>query len=108
MPNHVEATYKTVQIISDVTPNICKWTWVQCADLKAKLPIAVKRILAKNSYNSVGVLQESFRRNDKEVDEEVRAALVAKMNDDERGRSNADLTMEQVSFFNPSIIYTRY
>ena len=98
MPKHVEASSTTLHNIIEIAPRVCRWRKVQCADLKANLPVAITKIISKTILKDVGVLQESFRRNDKEVDEEVRAALVAKMNDHDGGRSNADLTMEQVSF----------
>ena len=98
MPKHVVALNTTISFISEISPNSCRWCNIQCANLKANLPTAVRTRITKNAYTEVSALQESFRRNDKEVDEEVRAALVAKMNDHDGGRSNADLTMEQVSF----------
>ena len=32
---HVKASTTAIYIISEISPNVCKWTYVQCMDLKA-------------------------------------------------------------------------
>ena len=61
--------------------------------------VAIMKIIAKGAFQYVGVLQENFRRNDKEVDREVRDAIVMKMSDQEGRSGNVDLTIEQKQIF---------
>ncbi|GMH98950.1 hypothetical protein TrVE_jg3047 [Triparma verrucosa] len=71
-----DATTKGVHIVKKVTENTCEWTHVQQVDLKISvLPEYLVDYIAKQQLGKANELQEKFRRNGKEVDQEGAAAL---------------------------------
>ncbi|GMH72745.1 hypothetical protein TL16_g05998 [Triparma laevis f. inornata] len=63
-----------VHVVKEVTTNTCEWTKVQNVDLHMSLPKVILDHLAKNELNLTHMIQESFRRNGKGVDQELRRA----------------------------------
>ncbi|GMI41984.1 hypothetical protein TrCOL_g13771 [Triparma columacea] len=87
-----------IYIIAEVAPNVCRVTHIQTFDLKFSgihKTVTDKAIdyLAKNQLVEANRLQEKFRRNRKEVDAEVRGALV------ERMREGVELEEDQKEVF---------
>jgi hypothetical protein len=73
-----------IYIMTEVAPNVCRVTRIQTVDLKFSgihktLMDNAIDYLAKNQLVEANRLQENFRRNGKEVDAEVRGALVKRM-----------------------------
>ena len=93
---YVEGSVKQLHIVSEVTPNICRWVWIQSCDLKAKLPVSATNFLAKSRLAWANSIQEKYRRNNKEVDEEVRDSIVEQMMCS-REKVESSLSQEQVS-----------
>jgi len=87
-----------IYIMAEVAPNICRVTRIQTVDLKfhgihkTVMDNAID-YLAKNQLVEANRLQEKFRRNGKEVDAEVRGALV------ERMREGVELEEDQKEVF---------
>jgi hypothetical protein len=81
--------------ITELAPNICRMTRIQTVDAKGyiKLPTALEDIYTKSTMKEANRLQEKFRRNGKEVDSEVRGALV------ERMREGVELEEDQKKVF---------
>ncbi|GMH67111.1 hypothetical protein TrLO_g1850 [Triparma laevis f. longispina] len=76
----VQGASKGVYIINELTENTCEWTRAQQVDLKITvLPANILVFLAKKELAWANQLQEKFRRNGKEVDLEVVAALTGKI-----------------------------
>ncbi|GMI48438.1 hypothetical protein TrCOL_g6642 [Triparma columacea] len=88
-----------VYFFNEIAPNICRVTRVQTVDLKftglLQKAVMDKAIdyLAKGQLVEANRLQEKFRRNGKEVDAEVRGALV------ERMREGVELEEDQKKVF---------
>jgi hypothetical protein len=88
-----------VYFINEIAPNVCRVTRIQTVDLKftglLQKAVMDKAIdyLAKNQLIEANRLQEKFRRNGKEVDAEVRGALV------ERMREGVELEEDQKKVF---------
>ncbi|GMI44875.1 hypothetical protein TrCOL_g12708 [Triparma columacea] len=82
----------------EIAPNVCRVTRIQTVDLhfqglqKTLIDKAID-YLAMNELVEANRLQEKFRRNGKEVDAEVRGALV------ERIREGVELEEDQVKVF---------
>ena len=71
-----EATTRGVYIVKELTKHTCEWTWVQQVTLKISLPAKMLDIVTKQQMSWADELQEKFRRNGKEVDQEGVAALL--------------------------------
>jgi hypothetical protein len=88
-----------VYFFNEIAPNVCRVTRIQTVDLKftglLQKAVMEKAIdyLAKNQLVEANRLQEKFRRNGKEVDAEVRGALV------ERMREGVELEEDQKKVF---------
>ncbi|GMH56674.1 hypothetical protein TrST_g10865 [Triparma strigata] len=69
-------TTRGVHIIKEITENTCEWTKVQQADLKISvLPEYLIDFLARQQLGKVNEVQEKFKRNGHEVDQEVANAF---------------------------------
>jgi hypothetical protein len=73
-----------VYFFNEIAPNVCRVTRIQTVDLKFSgihktLKDKAIDYLAKKQLVQANTLQEKFRRNGKEVDAEVREALVERM-----------------------------
>ena len=87
-----------VYFFNEIAPNVCRVTRIQTVDLKFSgihKTVMDKAIdyLAKNQLVEANRLQKKFRRNGKEVDAEVRGALV------ERMREGVELEEDQKKVF---------
>ncbi|GMI43365.1 hypothetical protein TrCOL_g9828 [Triparma columacea] len=87
-----------IYFFNEIAPNVCRVTRIQTVDLKFSgihktvMDNAID-YLAKNALVEANRLQKKFRRNGKEVDAEVRGALV------ERMREGSELEEDQKKVF---------
>ncbi|GMI25113.1 hypothetical protein TrCOL_g11460, partial [Triparma columacea] len=94
----VLAETRGVYFFNEIAPNVCRVTRIQTVDLKFSgihktvMDNAIE-YLAKNELVEANRLQKKFRRNGKEVDAEVRGALV------ERMREGVELEEDQKKVF---------
>ncbi|GMH50779.1 hypothetical protein TL16_g00866 [Triparma laevis f. inornata] len=88
----VKGTTTGVHIVKELTENTCEWTRVIQADLKfsSAMPVSVLDLVAKQELAWPNKLQEKLRRNGKEVDREVAAALAGEMIEQRRKPLMAD------------------
>ena len=68
-----------VFIVTEVAPKICTLMRIQSIDFHASLPDPIINMLTKNEATKTKEVQDTHRRNDNEVDAEVREVIIAKM-----------------------------
>ena len=68
-----------LHIITEIAPNISRWTRIQNADVKMNLPKAALNKIASMELLYANEVQEEYRRNRNKVDTEVRKVLAARM-----------------------------
>ncbi|GMH74562.1 hypothetical protein TL16_g06498 [Triparma laevis f. inornata] len=73
------ATTRGVYVVKELTENTCEWTRAQQVDLKISLPANVLNFVATQEMAWANKIQDTFRRNGKEVDVERIAAVAERM-----------------------------
>ncbi|GMI24007.1 hypothetical protein TrCOL_g12870 [Triparma columacea] len=72
----VEAESTGSFIITSLAPNICRWTRIQSLNLKANIHPSLMALVTRRELRWAGELQERCKRNEAEVDAEMRTALI--------------------------------
>ena len=78
--------------------NICEWTRIQVVNIGVKLPKKVMQILTANQLKWASKVQERHRRNEQEIENELKFDLIRKMEE----HKNCPLFDDQEDSFNKS------
>mmetsp|Transcript_10792 Transcript_10792/g.22152 ORF Transcript_10792/g.22152 Transcript_10792/m.22152 type:complete len:1934 (-) Transcript_10792:39-5840(-) len=76
---HTQGETTGIYFIREIAPKVCHVVRIQSVDLHAHLPETLVNLLTKYELKSVEKIQEKFRRNGNEVDDEIRAVIVERM-----------------------------
>ncbi|GMH59675.1 hypothetical protein TrRE_jg8739, partial [Triparma retinervis] len=97
--NQKEGESNGCYIIHSLAPNICRWTRIQNVDLNLNVHPKLMSLVTKRELIWANNMQEMHRRNEAEVDAEMRAALIKKLRDTELDSDQKETVKYLKTFF---------